>query len=1849
MKNSVDPGQKVAIIGMAARLPGADNVSQFWDNLLNGVDSISTFTDDELRKAGVPENHINSPNYVRRRGIINGAEYFDAAFFGITPRDAEIMDPQHRVFLECAWHALEDAGYDPEKSEDRIGVFGGTGVSWHLNSATNNPSVKKYASGTSIVTGNDKDYLATRVSYKLNLRGPSLTVQSACSTSMAAVVLGMNSLLNYQSDLILAGGATIELPERRGYLYQEGGLESSDGVCRTFDKDADGTVFSRGAGVVLLKRYEDAVRDGDHIYAVLLGGAINNDGNSKVGFTAPSVEGQVQAAIEAIELSGITADTITYVEAHGTATNVGDPIEVSSLTQVFQSYSNEKQFCALGSVKTNIGHTDSASGVAGLIKAALSLYHKKIVAHLNYHSPNPKIDFENSPFFVTTETIDWTKPDDAPRRALINSFGVGGTNACVVLEEPPAKEVQPAIPEYKTLFLSAKSDEALHAYKQNVLEFVELHPDLQLDDFTYTYQVGRRFFNTRGFLAFKDRAELIQKLAQEDSLQRGYCEEDDKPIIFMFPGQGNQYHQMGADLYRENTLFRETVDYCADYLKEVCKYDLRDFIFAEDDSTKAKIALEQTYITQPAIFVISYAMAKVVMSKGIYPEALIGHSVGEYVAACISGIMSLEDALKAVAKRGLLIQDLPGGSMLAVLQNEDKVLPFLFPGVEVAAVNNPGLCVVAGTDENIDKLEAKLEAGGFFSKRLSTSHAFHSEMMEPCLPVFAEVFNDIELAAPAIPIISTVTGEFMTDAEATNPDYWVKHVRKPVRFTDAVKTCLEMNPSVFFEVGPGQSLESAVKRHLEKDSPFAAVRSMPAEKEKIDDNEFLAAAIGNLWVVGATISWADYYQGQERSRLPLPLYPYQRAAYSIDFSKSNIQSTEKTNIRFPETKDWYSMPVWKRSANVEFLIEDESSPEKAWLVFQDQHGLGYELTNQLLDQEQQVIEVYAGSEYLKKTARQYTIDPSEKAHYEQLIKNLSDQGVDIGYVVHLLNYSPEDATGIHLDRLQHIEDYAFFSPLFLEQALYEANMLKEVQFSVVANGAFNVIGEKVYAPEKSLAIGPCRVLIQEFPHSKARFIDVDFQPDTIQRKKLAKNIILESKNKTYQTLVAYRNNHRWIEGYDRVPFKNPEPIAFKEGGIYLITGGLGGIGILTARAIADEVNATFVLTYNSPIPERAEWDKWLEENPGPSFTRDKIEGIRSLESIGSKVLERQVNVADFEGMQQLLNEIERTAGRVNGVIHSAGTVGGGIIPLKTAESVRPVFDSKFRGTVILDKIFEGRDLDFFVLYSSITSILGESTRLDYCAGNAFLDSFASYRKYRLDDRTTSINWAGWVGTGMAVRWEKEKAEKAQKTKTEAGRPNYSEYTELRPSIDMLKLVEESDDRKIYEVDFKPKNDWIINSHFIINQPTVVGTTFIELAHQFGKMALSGQYYELRNLYFISPLMFENGRNKKVRFIVDRKADKYKFSFKTQPLDKNSDKDIWHDHFLGELVVTGNGIGEFDLEGTKKRLSNQIDTSKGSRIVYNAQNQPLIDLGDRWDIDNEIYVGEGEWLTKLTLRSEFNIDTEHFDYHPAIMDKATSFALRYTSNSTFLPFSYKSVKPYGKLPAEVYAYARPSSSGTTNEDTAAFDITLIDGSGKILMEITEYTMKQVNDLPSNGRNNERDKAMADMLTDTFDYINPDQGEDAIKHILKASFPEQLIVYPCDFDFMLEDNLPDLQKRAEEKEKQANKSYYSRPALSTPYEEPANEMEKTIAEIWQDILGLEKVGRNDTFNELGGNSLLAIQTIANIVDVLEVELSAQVFYDNPTVAGLAGAVVSSIMNLGDMENLEELIESMGLEDV
>ncbi len=890
--NEFDNG--IAIIGMSGRFPGAKSVAAFWENLKNGVETISRFADDELEYTNATAAlKQQGAKMVKARAVLQDVDQFDAAFFGIYPKEAELMDPQHRVFLECAWEALESAGYDPEAYPGLIGVYAGLSMNTYLlaNVMANREIAEKFTGSYQVghyqmMLGNDKDFLPTRISYKLNLRGPSMTIQTACSTSLVAISQACLALQNYQCDMALAGGVSITFPQKRDYLYQEDGMVSVDGTCRTFDAKAAGTVFGHGAGAVLLKRLSDAVAGGDFIHAVIKGSAVNNDGSVKIGFAAPSVQAQADVIAMAQAAAGVDAGSVSYIEAHGTGTPLGDPIEIAALTKAFRLSTQANGFCAIGTGKTNIGHLDVAAGVTGLIKTTLSLQNGLLPPMLYFEKPNPKIDFANSPFYPVTKLTEW-KSGATPRRAGVSAFGVGGTNAHVVLEEAPKLAPSGKSRPQQLLVLSAKTPAALEQMTANLAAHLEANPQVNLADVAWTLQAGRRGFNHRRALVCRDAKDAAAALKSVDAKRVSTRQQllRNPPVVFMFPGQGAQYVNMGRELYETEAVFRDEVDRCAQILQPHLGLDLREVHYPTPEKLEsAQKQLNQTFVTQPAIFVVEYALAQLWISWGIVPQALVGHSIGEYVAATLAQVFTLEDALHLLAARARLMQELPGGSMLAVRLPAKELGPMLNGKLSLAAINGPSLSVVSGPTDALESFQKKL--GKVASKFLPTSHGFHSEMMDPMLAPFTEIVKKVRINAPQIPWVSTLTGKWMTAADVADPGYWSRQIRHTVRMTDALQELMSDPQRVLLEVGPGQTLANLAKQHPDKSAEQTVLASMHHSTEPGHDVAGILGALGGLWLAGVNVDWLKFRGEERRSRVPLPTYPFERKRYWIEPVKS---------------------------------------------------------------------------------------------------------------------------------------------------------------------------------------------------------------------------------------------------------------------------------------------------------------------------------------------------------------------------------------------------------------------------------------------------------------------------------------------------------------------------------------------------------------------------------------------------------------------------------------------------------------------------------------------------------------------------------------------------------------------------------------------------------------------------------------------------------------------------------------------------------------------------------------------------------------------------------------------------
>lgn len=892
----------IAVVGMSGRFPRSNDIYKFWDNLINARECISFFDEEEVVAFGVDPELVRNPNYIKAKGILDHIDIFDASFFGINPREAELMDPQHRLLLECAWEALENAGYACENYRGYIGVYAGAGMNSYMLLNVY-PYIKKVISAGTLIAaiGNDKDSLTTTISYRMNLRGPSITIQSSSSTSLVAVCTACQSLLTYQCDMALAGGAAIGPPLKGGYLYEEGGILSPDGHCRPFDASSKGFVPGMGMGLVVLKRLSDAIKDRDYIWAVIKGFAVNNDGSNKVSYSAPSVDMQAEVVAEAQAVAGVSPDCITYIETHGTGTMLGDPIELAALTQVFGSATEKKQYCAIGSVKSNIGHLDTAAGIAGLIKTCMAIKRKKIPPSINYSVPNPKIDFEKSPFFVNTSLRDW-ESNGIPRCAGVTSLGMGGTNAHVVLEEI---ENQRDISEERKkkdchiVPLSAKTPTALEKYTMNLISFLRREGYAEIDGIAYTLAVGRNAFPYRRAIICSDIEELTNPNGLKTENVYTSFSDTEKKIAFMFSGQGSQYINMGHDIYSKEIAFREAFDYCAEVYKKYSGYDIRDILYNTGPDKSDGAMLDQTQYAQPALFIFEYAMAKMLMSWDITPSFMIGHSLGEYAAACLSGVVNLEDALKIIYIRANLMQRQQPGSMLAVGCDECQTIGIIekpdYQSLSIAALNSPELCVVSGDSPTISRLKNELEDKNIFCRLLKTSHAFHSRMMEPILDDFANGIADVRLKKPQIPYISCVSGTWITDADIEDNSYWIKQIRNTVRFSDGIKQILKMQSIVLLEIGPEDTLASLAKKHLGKEAEKEKdiMATMAPKIRKTDSYGFLLQTVARIWANGGTINWDKFYINSPCCRVPLPTYPFEGKSYWIGNDISKQPELEK--------------------------------------------------------------------------------------------------------------------------------------------------------------------------------------------------------------------------------------------------------------------------------------------------------------------------------------------------------------------------------------------------------------------------------------------------------------------------------------------------------------------------------------------------------------------------------------------------------------------------------------------------------------------------------------------------------------------------------------------------------------------------------------------------------------------------------------------------------------------------------------------------------------------------------------------------------------------------------------------
>jgi len=1770
----------IAIVGMAGRFPGARNLAQFWQNLHDGVEAIGDRTDAELLAAGATAEELASSEYVKRASILDDVPLFDAFFFGFSPRDAAIMDPQHRHFLECAWEALESAGHPPQRFEGSIGVFAGSGMNTYLihNLLANRRLLESAGLFQLKQTGNDKDVLATRVSYQFDLRGPSINIQTACSTSLVAVHLACQSLLNFECDMALAGGVTIEIPHGLGYPYREGEILSRDGHCRSFDASSSGTVFASGLGVVTLRRLEDALEDHDHIHAVILGSAINNDGARKVGYLAPSVEGQAEVIAEALDFAGVTAADISYVEAHGTGTVVGDPIEVRALTQAFRKSTARSGYCGIGSLKSSVGHLDAAAGVAGLIKTVLALEHGQMPASLNFTTLNPHIELKGSPFFINNTLRDWASAG-GPRRAGVTALGIGGTNAHVVLEEAPQPTVARESKPYQLLTVSAKTEAAADQAFADLAAHLQAHPELKLADVAFTCQQGRHAFAHRRALAVDDNPEAIAALFSVDrnKLVSGIAAKAAPPVAFMFSGQGSQYLNMGRELFENEPVFRDALTVCAQHLREPLGIDLLGSLYPPDEEKDtATEKLNQTWLTQPALFAIEYALARWWMSLGVQPTAMVGHSIGEYVAACLAGVFSLKDALAIVAFRGRLIYELPAGSMLAVpLPAAEVRLP---AALSMAAINNPGMCVVSGPTEAITEFEEALGKQSIACRRLFTSHAFHSAMMDPILSAFEERMRAIAFEPPRIPYLSNVSGTWIKAEEATSPAYWARHIRSTVRFSDNLSELFRRPDQILLESGPGTVLTSLARQ--QGGAAAKAFQSLPHPRESVPALRCALTTLGQLWALGADIDWNKPNTPGSVQRVPLPTYPFEHQRYWIDPDKVQravAVALEPEPVAQGHEEIVFYRRIWKSAT----LSPVATSAPFRWMIFRDALGLADRIAATLRAGKQEVVLVDAGATYKQLKDGSYTVRPAARADYDALLADVLKTGPAPRKILHL--WSLEDS----VPTLEETLDRSFYSPLYLAQAL-GAPDLADIDIALISDGMQQVAEEPVRNPARAVLLGPARVLPKELPGIACRAVDIDFEKGNAQE--CAAELIAEMNSARESTTVAYRKGQRFIESLDRFNLSAaPERRRLERSGVYLITGGLGGLGLVVAEQLAREFKARLVLVGRSPLPAEAQWEASASDVQLSEADKRRIRTLIEIRSLAGGLLVVQADVTNLDEMRAAVAQARKQFGNIDGVVHAAGVLDDGPLMLKTAQSAARVLDPKVRGTLVLEEALGDAPPPCFVLFSSISSIFPQAGQVDYAAANALLDAFALRRK----GAATVVNWGLWRDVGMGAR---------------SGSPH--------PWLEQRLL--NTPDAIVYGGSFSQASRWVLAEHRFKNGTALIpGTGHLEMvAGAFLQGSLKGAI-EFRDVYFLAPLLCDRAESKQVRVQLQRdkeagpQAGAFRFSVFASAGSARPGE--WVEHSSGTIAPC------------VYRPTSQVDRAaiaarcREDEVVFDDEHRTRqerqFDFGPRWRSLRQLHIGHREGLAEIELDERFATDVSALRQHPALLDMATGAALYLTedyghSNDLFLPISYKKMCAYRPLPARFFSHIRPRQENSAHSEIETFDITLFDERGLVLAEIEGFSMRRIAD-PSVAlenkvavRDDSRSAGELPIEIPALPGISPREGARALVRILLASTPTAVVAVAQPLD-----------------ELNAGSTGTATKAIAHQAAPASEGIEGTLISWWEDLLGVEKVEFDDDFFGLGGHSLVGVRLFAKIKKAWQVDLELAILFEARTVRQLA----------------------------
>ena len=1794
-KDIVYNGSEIAIVGMACRFPGASSVDDYWANLRDGIESIRFFSEQELRGNGVPEKLIRDPNYVPANGVLDDIEYFDAGFFGFSPREAAIMDPQHRFFLECCWEALEHAGYDPAQFDGSIGVFAGSGMTaYMMYNLVTNPELM-HSVGEFLVrhTGNDKDFLTTRASYLFNLKGPSINVQTACSTSLVAVHLASQHLLSGECDMALAGGVTIQIDQQKGYLYQDGEILSPDGHCRAFDADAEGTVFGSGVGLVVLKRLDDAIRDRDTIHSIVRGSAVNNDGSVKVSYLAPSVDGQAQAIAEAIEIAEVDPASVTYVEAHGTGTPVGDPIELAALTQAYGSANDKRGYCALGSVKTNIGHLDTAAGVASLIKASLAISHAEIPPTLHYNEPNPKLGIENSPFFVNNRLVKWTPPGGI-RRAGVSSLGVGGTNAHVILEQAPSVTREPKTQKRVLVPLSARSESAVLAAAARLRDHLVANPGADLDDVAYTMARGRRAYDFRTAVSGKTIDEVIDALSSIDR-SRIRKAGDSPTRIFMFAGGGAQHRQMGAGLYRAHEVYRNTIDRCIAHMKQAHGVDLKP-ILVPDANTDSAEPLQAPLLSLPALFSVEFAAARLLMSLGIRPDGMTGHSMGEYVAACLSGVFSLEDALSLVYTRGRLFETLDAGAMLSVFADRETVLRYTGEELSIAAQNAPTLNVVAGPVASIERLEQSLTDADIDFQRVRIDVAAHSAMVESILDAFHEFVSNIQFSEPGIPFISNVTGTWITADEAMSPEYWTRHIRETVRFSDGIATLLESANPILIEVGPGRTLATLADMHRTQDSP-AAVTTMRHPKDVADDDAVFFEAVGAIWGAGATPEWGNLLNDEYSRRIPLPTYPFERSRYWIEPGKGQSSPAPDDNdaaaphepVKSSNVDDWIHEIQWRpMTPPVERVYG-----ARRWLVFANAAPDG--LLESLQEPVDSPLSGAGTSVHVVRQAEEPAfgdmesrIRPGEKEDYFKLLSHL----VSIGQQpTDILNLWPTDDS----HSLDAAIDRNFFSLLWLAQAAVEVDLESIRVYALSESSLSTSAKDPVSNPAGNLVAGPCGVIGKEVPAMEFSHVDVGDR----SKESIAALVTLLKRGPAAQTVAVRSGRYLTANVEKRATPLAHDTASFRKGATYVITGGAGGISTALADLIGQKYGARIVLVGRTPLPDKSVWAARRDKSDLGADVEQKVARMAAL-SRSIDVDYVAADVTDRDAIRRAFNGIVDTFGEIDGVLHAAGLLDDGPALAKTAGAARSVLAPKTAGALAVIDAAKSSGARFVELFSSTSAVIAAAGQVDYVSANSFMDSLAA----SVGDGVTAvraIRWGMWRNLGMTSRPDADST------------PDEAESLDSHVFSSVLRKGSGS----IYQIRLSTADHWFVNEHRLwTGQALAPGTLIVELVRSAIQLETGRNNCRITDLVFAETLSVPDGvtvnvgvevtgtRNGNYDVVVTSEQDGLRVDHafaSAGPLEGPPDEDF-ADRYEQDL-----------------RRPASDEKSKQER---------WLDFGPRWHCLESSRYGSGRAEAVVELPDSYRKETLEFGLHPALLDIATGFALPLDSGyesheDLYVPITYREIRTFGTLPPRFLSHARLATEEHAHPDFVTIDYRLVSEDGTVVAAIDGFAMKRVDAAEVARALGDAEASLGQMslldLGARFG-IEPEEGLIALERCLSLDTPAPIVSSI---------RWSDVQSAVERSTRNERPASESSPTVSAEKRiGPRDAIERSLVDLWASLLGVTEIGIKDDFFDLGGHSLIAVRLFTRIRRDHGVDLSLATLFQAPTIEKCAALIRSEL---------------------